>query len=83
MLFRPFPIVNVIADQSGAAVGDVAALQSVRQAERVRASTVAKSIADQRESAQNIAVEAAPLLDRLSKLASSVGAGSQLQNGGA
>lgn len=81
LLRRPFPIVNVIADQSGVASADTAVLQNSRQAERVRASAAAKHIADQREAAKSIASEAAPLLNRLSKLASAASDNLHLQSG--
>lgn len=38
----PFPIVNVITNQSGVASADTAVLQNSRQAEHVRASAAAK-----------------------------------------
>ena len=81
LLPRPFPIVNVIADQSGVASADTAVLQNSRQAERVRASAAAMHIAGQREAAKNIASEAAPLLNRLSKLSSAASGKLQSQSG--
>ena len=64
---------NVIVDEGSSAPSDAAVLRSARAAERLRASAVAKNLADQRRLSSNIVGEAVGVLDRLSKLAAGVG----------
>lgn len=66
---RPFPIVNVVADQVNVAPAESAALQSARSAERERSRASAQSLQQQQQQLDEVIGGQTELLDRLARQA--------------